>query len=320
MAILLLLQTRERMTAQELAAHLEVSVRTVYRDLRSLDAAGIPVYGEAGHEGGYRLVEGYRTRLTGLTAVEAESLFLTGLPGAAADLGLGGAVAAAQLKLLATLPAEQRDRANRLRERFHLDAPSWYHAAEATPHLVEVADAARHQRRIRLHYLRWEPPHEVARTVDPHGVVLKAGQWYLVARGRRGFRTYRVSRIADVQTLDAGFDREPRFDLAGYWRDHLADFDRRRHRAEAVLRLSPAGVRMLPHLVEPAVARSACATAVADADGWTRVTVPVESFESAVRDLLRLGRDAEVVAPDGLRVRMAETLAAMLRRYDVRER
>jgi predicted DNA-binding transcriptional regulator YafY len=128
-AILLLLQTRERMTAQELATRLEVSERTIYRDVQSLSAAGIPVYGEAGHEGGYRLVDGYRTRLTGLTAAEAESLFLTGLPTAAADLGFGEAMADAQLKLLAALPTGLREHADRLRERFHLDAPSWYHAA-----------------------------------------------------------------------------------------------------------------------------------------------------------------------------------------------
>ncbi|GLW08126.1 transcriptional regulator [Microtetraspora sp. NBRC 13810] len=315
-SILLLLQTRERMTAQELAARLEVSERTIYRDVQSLSAAGVPVYGEAGHEGGYRLVEGYRTRLTGLTTAEAESLFLTGLPGAADDLGLGEAVAEAQLKLMAALPAELRERAGRLRERFHLDTPSWYHDPDPTPHLPAVADAVWHQRRLRLSYRRWEAPHEVTRTVEPHGVVLKAGRWYLVARRAEGFRTYRVSRIRELEPLEETFDRAEGFDLTGYWRAYLDDFDTRRHRDRAVLRLSPGGLRRLPDLAEPAVARAARETAERDPDGWTRVTVPVESPEQAVRDLLRLGPDAEVLAPAGLRARMAETLAAMSRYYD----
>src|SRR5882724_8126013 len=140
-SLLLLLQTRDRMTAQELADELVVSVRTVYRDVESLSTAGIPVYGEAGHDGGYRLLDGYRTRLTGLTVAEAESLFLTGIPAAAADLGLGAAVTAAQLKLMAALPAELRDRAGQVAERFHLDAPSWYRDAEHVPHLTAVANA-----------------------------------------------------------------------------------------------------------------------------------------------------------------------------------
>jgi predicted DNA-binding transcriptional regulator YafY len=314
-AILLLLQTRERMTAQELATRLEVSERTIYRDVQSLSAAGIPVYGEAGHEGGYRLVEGYRTRLTGLTAAEASSLLLTGLPTAAADLGLGAAVADAQLKLLAALPSEMRERAEQLRERFHLDAPSWYADAHPAPHLPAVADATWRRRRVRLGYLRWESPHEVTRTVEPYGLVLKAGQWYLVARRSGRFRTYRVSRISELQTLDEGFERAADFDLATYWRAYLAEFDDRRHRITAVLRLSPEGMRWLPYLLEPAVARAAWETASPDRDEWTRVTVPLESHDAAVRELLRLGPDVEVIAPDRLRARITETLEAAISRY-----
>lgn len=248
-SILLLLQTRDRMTARELAAWLEVSERTVYRDVQSLSAAGIPVYGEAGHEGGYRLVGGYRTRLTGLTAAEAESLFLTGLPVAAADLGLGEA----QLKLMTALPPESRDRAARLRGRVHLDARSWCQGADAAPHLAVVADAVWHQRCVRLRYLRWEAPHEVTRTVEPYGVVLKGGSWYLVARRAGRFRTYRISRILAADVLDHGFKRAVGFDLSRHWQDYLDDYDARRYEGWAVLRLSPDGMHRLPHLAEPAV-------------------------------------------------------------------
>lgn len=314
-SILLLLQTRERMTARELAERLEVSERTIYRDVQALSAAGVPVYGEAGHEGGYRLVGGHRTRLTGMTAAEAESLFLTGLPGAAADLGLGGAAAEARLKLLAALPAGLRDRADGLRDRFHLDAPSWYAEPEPAPHLPAVADAVRRGRRVRLRYLRWEPPHRVVRTVDPYGLVLKAGRWYLVARGESGHRTYRVSRILDARALDEGFERVPGFDLARHWAEYLAGFDARRPREEAVLRLTPEAAALLPELAEAAIVRAARATATREPDGRTRVVVPVEAGEQGVRDLLRLGPGAEVVAPAALRARVAQTLTAMLRSY-----
>src|SRR5690348_5706095 len=152
LSILLLLHTRGQVSAQELAAELEVSVRTVYRDVEALGAAGIPVYTTRGRAGGFRLLEGYRTRLTGLTADEAGAAFLAGLPTAAADLGLGDVIAATQLKLLAALPPPLRERAERIRDRFHLDAPGWERAGDSPACLGPVADAVWEQRRIAVHY------------------------------------------------------------------------------------------------------------------------------------------------------------------------
>ncbi|MDX3104191.1 YafY family protein [Nonomuraea angiospora] len=315
-SILLLLQTRGRMTAQDLAERLEVSVRTIYRDVESLHAAGIPLYGDAGPRGGYQLLDGYRTRLTGLTADEAESLFLAGLPGPAAELGLGAVVTAAQLKLMAALPVELRDRAGRIQERFHLDAPTWYRDQEPVTYLPAVADAVWNERRIQVRYRRWKAPQEVERRLDPYGLVVKAGRWYLVARAGEDVRTYRVSQILDLHPLPESFTRPEGFDLAAYWQGYLAEFEARLRRGEAVLRLSPRGVERVPDLMTPGVVAAARESAQPpDEEGWTRVTVPIESIEHALAEFLRLGTDAEVLAPAELRDRMAATAAELAARY-----
>jgi predicted DNA-binding transcriptional regulator YafY len=344
LSVLLLLQARGRLTAQQLADELGVSVRTIYRDVESLHAAGVPLYGDAGPAGGYQLVAGYRTRLTGLTAGEAEALFLAGLPGPAAELGLGAVVAATQLKLMAALPAELRDRAGRIQERFHLDAPSWYRGYDDAPHLAAVADAVWNQRRIQVRYRRWAEPVEVTRTLAPYGLVVKAGRWYLVARsepptphveaealtaqtpaGRGGvdrIRTYRVAEILELHPLDEQFERPGDFDLAGHWRAYVAEFDARRYRSKAVLRLSPRAWERLPHLLDPAVVRAAERSAgEPDAAGWTEVVIPIESVAHAATELLRLGADVEALAPPELRASLAETadgIATLYRSSSVR--
>ncbi|HET9143304.1 YafY family protein [Actinophytocola sp.] len=317
-SLLLLLQSRGRMTAHALAGELEVSVRTVYRDVESLHAAGVPIVGDAGPDGGYRLLDGYRTRLTGLTGDEAESLFLTGLPGPAAELGLGAAVAAASLKLRAALPAELADRAGRIAGRFHLDAPSWYREPDPTPHLAAVADAVWNERLLRIRYHRWKAPQEVNRTLAPYGLVLKAGRWYLVARGTGRLATYRVSQIRELWSLDDRFDRPPDFDLTAYWRSHVTAFEASRHRGEATIRISPEGMAQLPDVLPDAMVRAVAANGAADErPGWTRATVPTESVDHTVRELLRLGGDVEVLGPAELRDRMIDTIVALTQRYGI---
>ena len=166
-SVLLLLQARGGLTAAQIAEELEVSVRTVHRDVEALAAAGVPIYAERGPHGGIRLVEGYRTRLTGMTEEEAKAVFLSGLPGPAAELGLGTVVAAARLKVLAALPPELRSRASRLGQRFHLDAPGWFSRAEANPWLVDVATAVWEDRRLRIRYDRGDKL--VERRLEPLG-------------------------------------------------------------------------------------------------------------------------------------------------------
>jgi predicted DNA-binding transcriptional regulator YafY len=290
LSVLLLLQTRGRMTARQLADELEVSVRTIYRDVGALHEAGVPLYGDAGHAGGYQLLDGYRTRLTGLTAAEAETLFLSGLPGPAAELGLGSVLAAAQLKLKAALPASMREHADRLSERFHLDAPGWYRDAAEVPYLPLIATAVWERQAIQVRYQRWKAPTEVTRTLEPHGLVLKAGTWYVVARCGGTFRTYRVDQITD-------------------------DFQRRLHTGHALIRLSPNGAERVRGLLSAPVATAVLNEGTTEPDGWVTALVPIESADQALADFMKLGADAEILEPAELRAAAARTAGAMAALY-----
>lgn len=315
-SLLLLLQARGRMTAQELADELEVSLRTIYRDVESLSAAGVPVYADRGPAGGYRLVDGYRTRLTGLSGEEAVSLLFSGMPGPAAELGLGTVLAAAELKLMAALPKVVAERAGRVRERFHLDVPGWFHGGEPTPFLTAVADAVWNQHRLRVLYSRWKKPTPVTRTIDPLGLVLKAGHWYLVARSDGEDRTYRVDRVRELETLEEEFERPADFDLAAFWRAYLERFHGGMFTGEAVVRFSPEAMTRLVHLLTPAVIRAARDNAgEPDADGWVRTVIPIESIRHAHAELMRFGGDAEVLEPAELRERMAASARAVVEIY-----
>src|SRR6478672_11800576 len=179
MSIVLLLQARGRVTADELAAELEVSVRTIYRDIDALHEAGIPLYGSAGHDGGYHLRDGYRTHLDGLTDDEAGYLFLTGLPGPTAELGYTSIVAQLQRKLLAAMPDGARQRAVDLSRRFVFDAPGWFQEGDRSPYLAAVARAVWDRHRITVLYRSWT--NEATRTLEPYGLVLKNGTWYTAA-------------------------------------------------------------------------------------------------------------------------------------------
>jgi predicted DNA-binding transcriptional regulator YafY len=309
LTIVLLLQSRGIQTARQLAAELEVSERTVYRDMVALGSAGIPIVADSA---GYRLIDGYRTQLTGLTADEARGLALAELPTAAAELGLAQAVAAAQLKLAAALPQSLREQTARMRERFHLDAPGWYHDGDDSDYLAALADAVWRQRQVAVTYESWT--RIVEAEIDPLGLVLKGGKWYLVARTERGLRTYRVRQIQRMTVLPGGFAWPDGFDLAEYWRAHVVEFRARLHQGEALVRLSPSAVEQLPHRMGQAVA-DAAADGERQPDGWTLARIPIESEQHAERELLRLGAQVEVLEPASLRDLLAATVHALARLY-----
>ncbi|HVY16223.1 MAG TPA: YafY family protein [Rhodopila sp.] len=314
LSILTTLQARERITAAELAASCEVSLRTIYRDVDALSAAGIPIYADRGAEGGYRLLDGYRVRLNGLSPSEAEAMFMAALPGPAADLGLDGAMMVAQTKLMAALPTNLRDHARRLRARFHLDAPAWFSQAEQPPHLRAIAGALLRETLIEIRYQSWKA--EKHRRVAPLGLVLKGGNWYLAGCVDGSVRTYRVARVLACAVLDETFDRPADFDLVAYWQTATRRLEAELHPNRASLRVSPLGVKLLEILSQPSVKAETHVSEEADEDGWRIAVVPVgTSLQHAASDLLRLGPEAEVLDPPDLRQRMAELSQAMARRY-----
>jgi predicted DNA-binding transcriptional regulator YafY len=312
-SLLLLLQTRGQLTAAELARELEVSERTVHRDVEALSASGVPIYAERGTHGGIRLVDGYRTRLTGMTPEEAEALFLAGLPGPAAELGLGTVVAAAQLKVLASLPSELRARASRLVERFHLDAGDWFRASQPVPQLGALSEAVWNATRVTIQYIRGGGT--VERTIEPLGVVLKAGIWYVVAGVEGQLRTYRVSRVVAVGPPGDVFTRPSDFDLAAYWTESSAAFERDVPRIAIEIRVRPDRLDELQAITGHAAVEAAEYLSEPDPEGWLRLRLRMDWPDEAPRVLLGAGRWVEVLGPPEVRAQVAATVRAIAGHY-----
>ena len=298
------------MTADELADELEVSVRTIYRDIDALHEAGIPLLAAAGHDGGYRLVDGYRTRLDGLTDDEAGYLFLAGLPGPAAERGHASIVAQLQRKLLAAMPEGPRQRAMELSGRFLFDAPGWFREGDRSAHLAAVARAVWDCRRITVRYRSWTS--ETTRTLEPYGLVLKNGIWYTAASSPDGgVRTYRVNQILELTTLDETFDVPDTFDLHQYWAAGIAEFRAQRVQGSALVRVSPSGLQMLRDCASGPVIEAFDGAVGA----WRTVEVPIESIDHAHNQFLGLGTGIEVLEPPELRDRLAATAAGLAAIY-----
>jgi predicted DNA-binding transcriptional regulator YafY len=313
LSILMMLQTRGRMSASTLAAEFEVSVRTIHRDIDQLSAAGIPVYADRGRSGGFQLMDGYRTKLTGLTQAEAEAIFMAGLPGPAAQLGLSDILSAARLKLKAALPPNVQQDAERIASRFHLDPVAWFRGADPLPSLQTIARAVWSENWLTLRYRNNGEVY--GRKLGPLGLVLKGGVWYLVAQSGKSIRTYRVAQIVDAEVATETFARPKNFDLVAHWEKAARDYEAGTYQSRAEVRLSPKGMARLD-LLGPVVKEEAAKTArKPDRHGWVRCSLPVESGDYGIRELLRLGEEVEILGPPALRAQMAATLAAMHRRH-----
>ncbi len=302
LSILTTLQAKGHITAQALADECEVSLRTIYRDVDALSAAGIPIYSERGSSGGYRLLEGYRVRLNGFSSAEADALFLAGLAREASELGLGAVAASARNKLLAALPEAMRP--NAMRARFHLDAPAWFDEGETLAQLPRLAHAVWGERAIRMRYQSTKS--NALRRVEPLGLILKGGVWYLVAQGSEGIRTYRASRIEALEVLDEQFAWPQDFDLQDYWAQSTRRYEADLHPNKALIRLSPKGIKLMDAFLPPFVRSGAVFAPEADEEGWYAVTISVGSYAHAAMEILRFGVEAEVIGPPELRAKIGD--------------
>ena len=328
-ALLMLLQARRRMTARALAAELEVSERTIYRDMDALSAAGVPVVAERGPQGGCALLDGYRTDLTGMTEGEIQALFLAGGAGPLADLGWQDAGKAARLKLAAALPAARRAGLEQMRLRLHLDTTGWDEPDEPVPCLPAVQEALLHDRRLGFAYRRSDG-RAVKRHVEPYGLVAKGTVWYLVAglvqqapaygvarvqAARKAIHVYRVSRMAGARVTDETFTRPEQIDLPAYWTAWCADFAAQLPHYPITLRCAPGALPLLPRVVGEGVRRQIEAAGPPDASGRITLALTFPSFEVACGQILALGADVEVVDPPDLRAALRDLAARVLALY-----
>lgn len=310
LSIVFEIESRPGVTAAVLAEELGVSVRTVYRDVAALQVAGIPVYGTSGRTGGLRLIDGYRSNAATVRAGEAAALLAGVVPNAAAQLGLGDDAQRAVRKVMS-----QAGGASGVGDVL-VDPVGWYRSPDEVPHLALVAEAMRTRTVLSIRYSRWAEPTEVRRRIAPHGLVLKAGAWYVIARTGRGMRTYRVNQIRTARLTGTAFEPDPDFDLAATWTSFVASFTDRLHVVDVVASVSAGTCASIRREGDPAmIAALDRASPSAGRPGWVDATLPYESIDHAAGDLMRHGAGVEVMAPRELRERIHERALELVNRY-----
>ena len=313
LSLMMLLQTRGQMTAEELSVELEVSKRTIYRDIEALSIAGVPVYASGGPGGGYALLDSYRTSLTGLNENEIRALFMLTIPSPIADLGVSKQLKTAILKLTSTLAGDHHEHTDYLRQRLHLDAASWFQTDEPVPHLKVVQEAVWQDRQLVLSYRRRNGTVS-ERTISPYGLVAKASIWYLVAATDKGMRVYRVSRIQAVQMTQTHFARPQEFDLAEFWIGWVTSYKTSLPKYPVTLRIGPDLVPILPYILGEGV-RSLVEQAQPDSEGWRVVNYTFERIEEAQTYVLGMGASVDVIAPEELRVSVLKLATEVVAHY-----
>jgi predicted DNA-binding transcriptional regulator YafY len=337
-SLVLLLQARGRTTARSLASELEVSVRTIYRDLEALSATGVPVLAESGPKGGCQLLDGYRFPLRGLRPEEAEALLILGVPSAIRELGLERAAMAAQRQIRVTAGLSVQDGEDGrggvggpaggagAAALVHLDMPAWFRGDEEVPHLRVLAEALRRRRQVALRYPRGAdqvparrgdggPGPARPRVVGPLGLVNKAGLWYLVAAAGQRVVVFRVGRISSAEVLDQPFDRPTDFSLAEFWDRWSAEFTRSRPRLPVRLRASPEALAVFGEVFGDAVRPALDAALPPDEQGWRVVTLSFEHERAAAQRLAGFGGRVEVLAPPSVRELLLAAAQEILDRY-----
>jgi predicted DNA-binding transcriptional regulator YafY len=317
LSLLMLLQTQGPMTAESLAQTLEVSVRTIYRDLDALSYAGVPVYTERGPGGGCGLLDPYRTNLTGLTENEVRALFMLSVPAPLSDLGVREDLQSALLKLTAALPETRLQDERSVRQRFYLDSTGWDQTLVAVPHLKALQQAVWEDRPIRLTYRIPYPINDQGcREVDPYGLVAKAGVWYLVGQTDDRVRVFRVADILGVQLLDIQFSRPETFNLGDFWSAWCTDYEANRLHYPVKVRVDPELLPILPLYFGDAIREQIAAALTADAEGWLTLDLLFERVEAARDRILGFGRAMEVLEPEALRLSVIDFAAQIVDFYE----
>ncbi|KAA3661969.1 MAG: YafY family transcriptional regulator [Chloroflexi bacterium] len=313
LTLMMVLQTRGQTTAAALAKELEVSKRTIYRDIDALSAAGVPVYADGGPGGGYALLDSYRTTLTGLHEDEIRALFMLTIPGPLSDLGLSQQLKGAFLKLTSSLPSHYQEQAQLIRKRIHLDAAGWFQREERLPFLPVVQEAVWQDLQLSMSYRR-SGGGLSQRVVSPYGLVAKAGIWYLVAATERGMRVYRVSRVETAVLTQTHFTRPATFDLADFWANWIADYEVGLPKYPVTLSIGPDLIPNLPHILGAGV-RSLLAETQPDANGWKTIDYTFERVEEAQTFIMGMGTVVKIIAPDSLRVSIAKLASEIAAHY-----
>ena len=311
LSILLLLQVHRRMTARELAKRLEVSERTIHRDMEALSGAGVPVFAERGTGGGWELMEEYRTNLTGLNKSEVKALFLVKPSRLLADLGMEKASDAALIKLLAAVPSTHRVDAEYARQRIHIDPTGWSRSEESIAFLPALQEAVWQEHKLYITYGSGDCE-TVERLVDPLGLVAKGSVWYLVAGVEGDIRSYRVSRVQEIKLTQERFTRPEGFDLAAHWEQSTLKFKTSLPRYSTIVRVGPAVFPRLGFAGRFAKIERAGAP---EPDGWRKVWMRFDVEEMAVEYVLSFGPQIEVLEPVSLRdkvIKMAESVIDVL--------
>ena len=311
LSIMLLLQVNRRVTARELARRLEVSERTIHRDMDALSAAGVPVVAERGSLGGWMLMEEYRTNLTGLTKTEIQTLFLTKPNRLLSDLGLDKASNAAAIKLLAALPSVSRADAEYARQRLYVDTASWNPSREPFPLLPVIQEAVWQERKVRFFYQRLDCE-SIERLADPLGLVAKGSVWYLVAAVENEIRSYRISSIRSIEVLNEPCSRPTGFDLETFWEQSMAKFKANLPRYQATVRVSPA---IFPRLSDAGRFARIEQTSPPDEDGWREVVIRFDTEEIACEYMLSFGPQLDVLQPIELREKVIRLAQSVLDYY-----
>ena len=314
LSILMLLQSRPQLTAKELAEELEVSERTIYRDIIALSTSGVPVYGTSGPQGGFALVETYRTSLTGLTPGEVRALFMLSIPAPLNELGLSQELKAALRKLSASLPDSRRSDEEHVRQRIFLDSIWWHQGEESVPHLQTLYRAVWEDRQINLKYHPL-PMAEIELVVDPYSLVAKAGIWYLVSHRNAQIHVHRVAELQDVQILEETFSRLDNFDLKEFWDNWCAERENQRSNFPVSVRVTPGFLPWLPMFFGSRIRDRIALAGPPDAAGRITIGLSFESLETARERLLSCGGGIEVLAPRALRASILDYAHQIVDRY-----